>query len=227
MSPVPLLAVRDLAVRRGRDAVVAGISFEVAPGEILAITGPNGGGKTSLVRAVLGEIEFTGMIRIASRGPAGARIGYVPQVFDFDRTLPVTVSDFLALPLQTFPSWLRLARSCAIRIEEVLGRVDLPGHADRSLGDLSGGELQRVLFAQALLAAPDLLLLDEPTQGMDAPSRARFEAEVLRMADAEGIGVLLVSHDPEQMRRVARRVAVLDRTLVALGGAGEVLGAAA
>src|SRR6185295_5123413 len=176
----------------------------VRRGDIHVLMGPNGAGKSTLLAAVLGQIPFDG--RIAMNWMGEGRIGYVPQSFAVDPTLPVTVSDFLALTRQRRPICLGVTRSSRIAIARLLERVGLSGLERRPLAVLSGGELRRVLLAHALDPEPELLLLDEPTAGFDESAARIFETLVLDAKRAGRTTVLMVSHDFELVRRVADRV---------------------
>jgi zinc transport system ATP-binding protein len=178
--------------------------------------GPNGAGKSTLLSAILGQIAFDG--RIAMNWVGSGAMGYVPQSFAVDPTLPVTVADFLALTRQRRPVCLGVTRGARATIARLLDRVGLPGLGDRPLAVLSGGELRRVLLAHALDPEPELLILDEPTAGLD-DNAVRILDEILLTSKRGGrTTVLMVSHDAEQVRRVADRVTVLDRSIAAEGG---------
>jgi zinc transport system ATP-binding protein len=215
----PLLQIADLTVRRGRETLLQGVSLTVTRGSVHAVVGPNGAGKTTLLSAVLGQTAFSG--RITVYWQRSGRIGYVPQSFAVDSTLPVTVSDFLALTRQRRPVCLGIARATRRRVSVLLDRIGLRGFERRQLSVLSGGELRRVLLANALDPAPELLILDEPASGLDQ-SAARSLEEVL-IALKGTVTVLMVSHDLAQVRRVADRVTVLDREVVSEGSAAEAL----
>jgi zinc transport system ATP-binding protein len=212
-----LLEIDGLAVRRHREALLDDVRLHVRRGSIHVIVGPNGAGKSTLLAAVLGQIPFDG--RIAMNWIGAGTIGYVPQSFAVDPTLPVTVADFLALTRQRRPVCLGLTRPARIAIARVLDRVGLSGLERRPLAVLSGGELRRVLLAHALDPEPELLLLDEPTAGLDE-SAVQILDEILLASKRTGhTTVLMVSHDLEQVRRVADRVTVLDRRVVVEGSA--------
>ena len=212
-----LLEIDALAVRRHREALLDDVSFRVRRGSIHVIVGPNGAGKSTLLAAILGQIPFDG--RIAMNWTGAGTIGYVPQSFAVDPTLPVTVADFLALTRQRRPVCLGLTRAARIAIARLLDRVGLHGLERRPLAVLSGGELRRVLLAHALDPEPELLLLDEPTAGLDE-SAVQILDEILLASKRTGhTTVLMVSHDLEQVRRVADRVTVLDRRVVVEGSA--------
>jgi zinc transport system ATP-binding protein len=201
----PVLEISGLTLRPAREVLVTNFSLAVARGTIHAIVGPNGAGKTTLLSAILGLIPFEG--RIIAHWAGRGRIAYVPQQFQVDRTLPVTVGDFLALTRQTFPVCVGLTSPTRTRISRLLERVGLAGMEKRELSVLSGGELRRVLLANALDPLPELLILDEPAGGLDA-SASRWLDETLTSLKGE-VTVLMVSHDSEQVRRIADAVTVL------------------
>ena len=215
-----LLDVEGLVVRRQREVLLDGVGLHVQRGTVHALVGPNGAGKSTLLSAILGQIPFEGRIELSWNG-SGA-IGYVPQGFAVDPTLPVTVADFLALTRQRRPVCLGLTRHARREIARLLDRVGLSGLDRRPLAVLSGGELRRVLLAHALDPIPELLILDEPASGLDESGLQQLE-ELLRTLVKRGATVLMVSHDLEQVRRVANRVTVLDRSVITEGPAMETL----
>ncbi|MFN3577060.1 MAG: metal ABC transporter ATP-binding protein, partial [Tabrizicola sp.] len=177
-----LIAADHVCVRFGATEVLHDISLSVAEAEIVTILGPNGSGKSTLLRALLGILPVAeGRITRA----AGLRIGYVPQKLAIDRTMPMTVRRFLSLPR-------RVTDAAA---EEALIRVGMAGHGGQQMTALSGGQMQRVLLARALLGRPRLLMLDEPTQGLDQPGEAAFYRLVEEVRRETGAAVLMVSHD--------------------------------
>jgi zinc transport system ATP-binding protein len=212
-----LLEIDGLAVRRHREALLDDVRLHVRRGSIHVIVGPNGAGKSTLLSAVLGQIPFEG--RIAMNWTGAGTIGYVPQSFAVDPTLPVTVADFLALTRQRRPVCLGLTPSARIAIARLLDRVGLSGLERRPLAVLSGGELRRVLLAHALDPEPELLLLDEPTAGLDEAAVQILDGILLASKRTGHTTVLMASHDLEQVRRVADRVTVLDRRVVVEGSA--------
>jgi zinc transport system ATP-binding protein len=223
MSEAPLLDIQGLTLRREGRAVLAGASLQVAARSIHVLVGPNGGGKSSLLEAILGEAPFTGEVRFTFRGTG--RIGYVPQSFPVDATLPVTVGELLSLSRQRRPVCLGLSRGTRALVARLLAEVGLPGFEGRRLGVLSGGELRRVLLAEAMDPAPELLLLDEPGSGLDAASAARLEAIVRALRDDHGTTVIMVSHDLDQARRLADAATWIDGEVRRHGTPADVLGA--
>jgi zinc transport system ATP-binding protein len=211
MTEPPLVEIDGLTIRRDGRPILDQISLRVARRSLHFVVGPNGGGKSSLLEALLGEAQFTGTARCHFRG--SGRIGYVPQSFPVDPTLPVTVVELLALSRQRLPVCLGVRWATRAAVGRLLERVGLAGLEDRRLGALSGGELRRVLLAHAMDPAPELLLLDEPGSGLDAASVARLEEIVRALRDEHGTTVLMVSHDHDQVRRLADAVTFIDRTV--------------
>jgi zinc transport system ATP-binding protein len=201
----PLLEISNLTLRPARAALLANFSLNVERGTLHAIVGPNGAGKTTLLSAILGLVPFEG--RISARWMGRGRIAYVPQQFHVDRTLPITTADFLALSRQRRPVCLGVTSATRSRISLLLDRVGLAGFDNRAMSVLSGGELRRVLLANALDPLPELLILDEPETGLDEAA-GRWLDDTLRSLKRE-ITVLMVSHDSERVRRIADRVTVL------------------
>lgn len=221
MKVAPVLEIDALTVQRDGRRLISDVSLTVARGSVHLLVGPNGAGKSTLFSAVLGLIEFTGAIQFHWRG--AGRIGYLPQSFTVDRTLPLTVAEFLALSRRRRPVCLGIGRRQRQRTDELLGRVDLVGFGARSLGALSGGELQRVLLANAIDPPPELLLLDEPAHGLDETAVKQFEAVLLELKRSSGTSVLMVSHDLAQVRRVADQVTLLDTVVRRSGAPAKVL----
>ncbi|MCI4660499.1 MAG: ATP-binding cassette domain-containing protein [Neomegalonema sp.] len=177
-----LLGLSGVGVAVRGKQILSGVGLSLYAGQIVTIVGPNGGGKTSLLRAVIGDLPLTS--GIITRRP-GLRIGYVPQKLAIDQTMPLTVSRFLAMSGASSRD-TRLA---------MLERVGAGALAGRQMAALSGGELQRALLARALLRAPHLLLLDEPTQGLDQEGTVGFYRLLETLRREEGVGVLMVSHE--------------------------------
>ena len=210
----PVVAIRGLRAARGRDLALDGVDLDVFAGEIHGLAGPNGAGKTTLLRCLLGSVPFTGTIRLALS--PGEPIGYVPQSLDLDPALPVSVSDFLALALRRAPAFGRRPPAFRSRIASALAETGTEALASRRLPELSGGELRRVLLAQALVPPPRLLLLDEPASHVDEAGTRLIEALLARLA-RQGAAVLLVEHDAGLLARLCSRVTVLNRRVVSTG----------
>ncbi len=197
----PVLKVDQLSVQFDETRVLTDLSFSVSKGESLAIIGPNGAGKTVLLRTLIGSIPFSGTVEWAP----GTRIGYVPQKLDLDRDIPITGFDFLQ-------ARAALAQKQALAIPSVLTMVGLPLEvARRPIGNLSGGQFQRILIAFALVGDPGVLLLDEPTAGIDLPGEERLNEMVHRLQQSEGLTVLFISHELSVVDQYATNVLCIGR----------------
>lgn len=192
-----LLSAEDIVVRFGGAMVLEGVSLSVHRGEIVTVIGPNGSGKSTLMRALLGIVPISGGQVVHK---PGLRIGYVPQRLAIDRGLPMPVARFLSLP----------RRHSAAEAAAALARVGMAGMERRSMSDLSGGQFQRVLLARALLMKPEILILDEPTQGLDQPGEAAFYRLIDLVRSETGCAVLMVSHDLHVVMAASDRVICLN-----------------
>ncbi|MFD0980979.1 MULTISPECIES: metal ABC transporter ATP-binding protein [Tropicimonas] len=193
----PLVSVRGLAIRLGPHDVLRNVDLDIAAGEIVTIVGPNGSGKSTLLRAIIGAIEpRAGTVTLRP----GVRLGYVPQKLQIDPTLPINVARFLNLP----------TRRPAADIAEALHTAGLPDLQKRPMSALSGGQFQRVLLARALLEKPDLLLLDEPTQGLDQQGSAAFYQQIEEVRARLGCAILMVSHELHVVMSASDRVICLN-----------------
>lgn len=193
----PLITADQLTVRHGGAAVLQSVDFTIAPGEIVTVIGPNGSGKSTLVRALIG-LERAAEGRVTHR--RGLRMGYVPQRLHIDAGLPMTVRRFLSLPRRVGDAEAAAA----------LDRVGVSEIGQRQMAGLSGGQFQRVLLARALLARPEILVLDEPTQGLDQPGVAGFYRLIEEVRNQTGAAVLMVSHDLHVVMSATDRVICLN-----------------
>ena len=214
------IEVDKLTVSFGAQTPLKDVSLHIHCGELTALIGTNGAGKTTLLRALLGQIEYTGTIRHLTsdgRPAADLRTGYVPQQLEFDRSSPVTVMDFMAGSLSRRPVFLGVSKKARERVLAALERTHCAQLADRTLGALSGGELQRVLLALALTPQPDLLILDEPVSGVDQNGMETFYQTVDELKHRNHMAILLVSHDLSVVERYADRVVLMQGTVIKQG----------
>ncbi|MDO5758227.1 MAG: metal ABC transporter ATP-binding protein [Rhodobacterales bacterium] len=189
----PLVSVTGLTVHHGSAPILQDVDFSIAPGEIVTIVGPNGSGKSTLLRAVLGGLRPSAGC-VTRR--AGLRLSYVPQRLVLDATLPMTVARFLSLPHRVTPE----------ATGEALARAGVPGIGTRQMAALSGGQFQRVLLARALIAQPELLILDEATAGLDQQGAASFYRQIEQVRTQTGCAILMVSHDLHVVMSASDRV---------------------
>jgi len=217
MRAEPLIEASALAVGYDGVAAISGVTFSLAAGERMALLGPNGGGKTTLLRALLGELRpLAGELRV------GARCASLPQTERSRLDYPVSALDVATMgALSRLPWWRRPGRREREAGLDALRRVGLGGLARETFGRLSGGQRQRVLIARSLVQDAQVLLLDEPFSGLDRPSSEGLESLIEDLA-GEGRGVAIATHDLEQARRWDS-VLCLNRTQVAVGAPEEVL----
>jgi zinc/manganese transport system ATP-binding protein len=220
------VVLTDAAVRLGGRTVWSHVDLEVASGEFVAILGPNGVGKSTLIKAMLGILPLSeGRLSVLGREPgeAGAEIGYLPQRRSFDPNLRIRGIDVVrlgsdgdrwGLPVPGGSSLFAGGRRRRQRVDEVIELVGAEGYAHRPIGQVSGGEQQRLLIAQALVRRPSMLLLDEPLDSLDLPNQASVAALISSISEEFGITVLIVAHDVNPI------VSYLDGVVyVARGGA--------
>ncbi|MEM7423299.1 MAG: metal ABC transporter ATP-binding protein [Pseudomonadota bacterium] len=206
-----LISADHVTVKFGERAVLHDIALDIHPGEIVTIVGPNGSGKSTLLRVLIGALTPS---RGKIRHRDGLRIGYVPQRLDLDGTLPMTVERFMCLPV-------RPSRSV---ITDSLVWVGMADCRSVLMNSLSGGQFQRVLLARALAARPEILVLDEPTQGLDQMGISDFYAMVARIRQKLGCAVLMVSHDLHVVMRASDRVVCLNGHICCQGSPKKVSG---
>jgi len=209
------LDLRDVTVTLGGNRVLDRIDLVVPEGEFLGILGPNGGGKTTIARVVLGLLEpDSGTVRVLGGSPRDARgkIGWVPQGIDFDRTYPIAAQDVVLMGrLGKPPRFGPFGRADRERALAALERVGIADLAGRQIGSMSGGQIQRVVIARALAADARVLLLDEPTSNLDANATAALYDLLETLHD--DLTIVLIDHDIGVMHRYVQSVACVNRTI--------------
>ena len=214
--------VSDLRLTLDGVPILQGVNLKVPAGRLVALIGPNGAGKTTLLRCMLGlQRGYSGQVKLfgeAQPQRAMPRVGYVPQRLNLERTFVLSVREFLCLRRPQTRSWFwRSNRSNDVAIRGSLAEIGVESLLDRPLANLSGGELQRVLIAYSLLTNPDLLLLDEPTAGVDLPGEQTFYDLIGEIHRKRGITVMLVSHDLSMVYRHADWIYALNGVICCEG----------
>ncbi len=226
----PVVELQDVSVAFDSLVVLEHVNLVVRPGQFVAIIGPNGAGKTTLLRVILGLIRpQTGTVRVFGKEPwemreERQRIGYVPQVLTVDLKFPVTAGEVVLMGRYgRIGLFRRPSREDVAKAKEAMARVGVDHLWDKHFGHLSGGQRQRVLLARALVNDPDLLILDEPTTGVDVTATETVYSLLRHFHDA-GMTIIVVSHDVGVVATFVDTVACVNRKLVAHGRPEEVLG---
>lgn len=220
-----LVEIERASFSYGSEIVVADVDLEIERGELLGLVGPSGAGKTTLLRAILGQVlPVSGRLRLGGRavGRHPRRVGYVPQLETIDWTFPVTVAEAVLMGrTRDSGPWPWSRRRDRRDLYELLDQLGIADLAHRHIRDLSGGQQQRVFLARALLRGPDLLLLDEPTSGVDTRTRREI-LEILRGLNARGITIVLTTHDLNAVATNLPRLVCVNRHIVADGRPSQI-----
>lgn len=233
LATKPLVTLSDVSVTypSGVEPAVEHISFMLLPGTISMLVGPNGSGKSTVIKSILGTMKHTGRIFFSSnsdgknsqslsRPNTNHQVGYLPQRFEFDHSLPLLVSEFLFLSLLTCSHSNILKKSMIQKVLEQVGGSKL---VDSRLGTLSGGQLQRILLARALLHQPQLLILDEPEAGIDSEGELSLYELLRHLATEHNYAILVASHELQLVSTFADQVLCINKRLVCQGKPSEVL----
>jgi zinc/manganese transport system ATP-binding protein len=223
-----LLRLENIGVRLGGRQILSGVSFSVAPGQFTGLIGPNGAGKTTLLRVILGLTPPTEGRVLLNGSPktrqGGGLIGYVPQKLAIDQDMPLRARDVVGLGIDGNKLGFPLASaSRRRRITDALEAVGAESYADARIGELSGGEQQRVLIAHALIGRPRLLLLDEPLANLDLRSEQGIVSVLARLAHEQGIAVLISAHDLNPLLREIDTVVYVAAGRAAAGRTDEII----
>jgi zinc transport system ATP-binding protein len=209
-----IIEVKNLHVRFNDITVLENINFKIEKNQIIAIIGPNGSGKTSLLKAMLGLIDYTGSVSYFGKKITQklTKIGYVPQKFDFDRSIPITVYEFISF-----------SGADDQEIIKVLKEVGMEEWKNKIIGDLSGGQLQRVLIANALTKNPQILFLDEPLAGIDIEGAEDFYKTIKKLNIEKNVTIFLVSHEINMVYKFVDQIICLNRDLICQGTPKETI----
>lgn len=211
----------DFGVHYGSHEILRNVNLHIHCGELTAIVGPNGAGKSTLLKAILGEVPHSGELHFLdekNNHTDRPLIGYVPQKLEFDNSSPASVFDLFASALSNKAVWFFRSKKIRQAIQKSLAIAEAGHLMDRRLGQLSGGELQRVLLALALDPLPDLLLLDEPVSGIDHNGLQLFYKTVSGLRTEYDLSIILVSHDLNLVAKYADRVVFINNGTVEVSG---------
>ena len=217
--------INNIGVKIGNEVILKDVSIHIHCGELTVIIGRNGAGKSTLLKAILGEIEHTGNITFVDQKDnitKKIKIGYVPQSINVEKHMPTTVYDFFASGITHIPVFLRKDKKIYKEIKEHLKIFGAEQLIDKSIGDLSGGELQRVLIAIATKPIPNLLILDEPVSGIDRNRIKEFYKIINKLKSEYDMSIILVSHDLDLAKKYADKVILLDKEVIKEGNPEEV-----
>ena len=217
--------IENFEVTLGNTQIIKDVNLHIHCGQITALIGPNGAGKSTLLKAILGEIPHQGELKYLDnndRRTGNPIIGYVPQRLDFDAGSPLSVLDLFAASKDPIPVWLTHTRKTRKHTIQQLARMQAEQLIDSRLGNLSGGELQRILLALAMDPMPDLLLLDEPVSGIDRRGMEMFFRKLGELRSQYDLSIILVSHDLELVAQYADRVVFLNQSIQCVGTPAEV-----
>lgn len=203
------LEIKNLNLYINENKILQDINFKVKKGEIHCLIGPNGGGKTSLIKCILNEIDYTGKISFYNKSKE--IIGYVPQHINLNKDIPLSVEEFISINTQSIPCFLGLNIKKRFIINNLLKKFKIQDKRNFLFSTLSGGERQRVLLLQALLPRPDILVLDEPLTGMDKAGEEFFISLIKKLKN-QGITILWIEHNLSKVKEFADSVTCINKT---------------
>lgn len=214
------IKLSNIGVKIGKEEILKNINIHIHCGQLTVIIGENGAGKSTLLKAILGEVKHTGSIEffdMQENKYRNLKIGYVPQQVNVEKHMPTTVYDFIAAIISKKPVWIIKDKKIEQKIEQHLKIFSADNLINKSIGDLSGGELQRVLLAVATIDGPNLLILDEPVSGIDKNGIKDFFNLIKQLKENYDMSIILVSHDLDLVKKYADKVILLNKTILAQG----------
>ena len=217
--------IKNISVNIDNQEIIKNVTFDVHCGELTMIIGKNGAGKSTLLKALLNEIDHSGKVEfidMKEKKNTKIKIGYVPQSLNIERNMPTSVYDMFASFISDKPVFLRKDKKLYEEIKENLKKFGAEKLIDHRVGNLSGGELQRILLSIATYATPNLLILDEPVSGVDRNGTRDFYEILSELKNKYDMSIILVSHDLELVKKFADKVILLDKKILKQGTAKEV-----
>lgn len=217
--------IENISVKIDNEQIIKDVSMDVHCGELTMIIGRNGAGKSTLLKALLNEVPHTGKVEffdMKENKSKKIKIGYVPQSLNIERNMPTTVYDMFASYISNKPVCFRKDKELYENIKERLKVFGAEKLIDNMVGNLSGGELQRILLSIATTPIPNLLILDEPVSGVDTNGTRDFYETLVKLKDKYDMSIILVSHDLDLVKKFADKVVLLDKEIVAMGTQAEV-----
>lgn len=220
------IKMKDIDVTIGQTTILKDINIHIHCGNLTTIIGKNGGGKTTLIKAILGEMPYKGKILFQDtrlNKVLDMKVGYVPQRINIEKNTPTSVYDLFASFISNKPIFLYKDKRLFKKIKESLSLFNAENLINKTVSDLSGGELQRVLLSIAVTPTPNLLLLDEPVSGIDRNGMELFYSNIDNLKKSYDLAIIMVSHDFEFVKKYSDYVILLDETIVKEGTPDEVL----
>lgn len=224
------LKLHHISVKTGDSVLLSDVNLHAHSGELTAIIGRNGAGKSTLLKAIVGQMKYSGRMiysDCAGKVVKRPRIGYVPQYLSVERGSPTTVFDMIASLTTRYPLFLQRRKKTVKKLSEHLAKFNASHLLNKKLGQLSGGELQRVLIAAAMLPRPDILVMDEPVSGADKAGLSLFYDIIAALKASAGLIMILVSHDLNFVKKNADHVLLLDCGVEIVGSPDQVFGSKA
>lgn len=208
--------IENLTVKYDDTVIIENVNLHVNCKELIAVVGPNGAGKTTLLKAILEEIPYSGEMHCRVKGCPNEKptIGYVPQKLNFDLDSPISVADFVGISISKIPVWLGSGRALKQQVESSLSQFGVVQLMKKRIGEISGGEMQKVLLSIAMTPPPNLLLLDEPDAGVDKEGLSLFYKIISDIRKQYDISIIMVTHDLEGIEAYVDKIMVLNKRVL-------------